>query len=69
MVEVNRLSCFCVKILPEAPAAHGCTRHSKEARCVGLVVAGNACVHLLCFMYSLSVGRRRKSPRLTSFAF
>lgn len=69
MVEVNGLCCFCVKILSEAPAAHGCTRHSKETRCVGLVVTGNACVHLLCFMYSLSVGSRRTSPRLASFAF
>jgi hypothetical protein len=69
MVEVNGLFYSCVAISHKAPAAHGGVRHSLEIRCVGLVAINNSRVHLLCFMYSLFVGSRRKSPRLVHLPF
>jgi len=69
MVEVNGLFCFCVAISRRAPAEHGCVRHLREIRYVGLVAVNTACMLILYFMYSLFVGSRRKPPRLFSFVF
>jgi hypothetical protein len=66
MIEVNGLLNPCIVIPDSAPAAQGGARHLREMGCVRLVVINTACVHLLCFVYSLFVGSRRNSPRLFS---